>query len=475
MTEIRPIFSSAGSDAGQDRESRRPRIAIDATGLLAWHGALTGIQRVEDFMVRSALADPDPDVEVVAFDPSSNRFRPLEHFELARFGLDEVAPFRRTPRRAPLAALRHALATVRRYPLAKRDADRQLARTITDGREGAAGAMLALLLRGYRLWRRAGLLTGLARADPEERDMEGEPSMVLISNHVMVGERLAELSGEARDLAFLCHDMIPAMRPDLVGKGKMQAVFAINLEMLARRGAAAFCTSAASARMLEQHMEEAGIGLPAVHRFPMPSLLHATAERLGMTSRIEGGEPFVLYCSTVEIRKNHILLARVWQQALDEGVALPKLVCVGRWGWLMEELEAYLEARPRLAERIVFPGPVSDEELISCYRGASFGVFPSHIEGWGYAASECLDFGVPVIVSTTPSLIEATGGLMPAIEPTDQAGWYAAIRRMAEDNGWRRALTDRIAEKHRPTSPGESWAAIRAGLREAAVASVRRG
>ncbi|WP_292464852.1 hypothetical protein [Mesorhizobium sp.] len=51
---------------------QRRKICIDATGLLAWRGALAGIQRLEDFMVRAALADPDPDVEVVTLDFSSH-------------------------------------------------------------------------------------------------------------------------------------------------------------------------------------------------------------------------------------------------------------------------------------------------------------------------------------------------------------------------------------------------------------------
>ncbi|RVA16898.1 glycosyltransferase, partial [Mesorhizobium sp. M7A.F.Ca.CA.002.05.1.1] len=115
-----------------------------------------------------------------------------------------------------------------------------------------------------------------------------------------------------------------------------------------------------------------------------------------------------------------------------------------------------------------FTGAISDEELIRYYRSASFGVFPSHIEGWGYGASECLDFGIPVIVSTAPSLIEASGGLMPAIDSNDQASWYAAIRRMAEDADWRSSLTERIAKQHRPTPASASWAAIKAGLQASA-------
>ncbi|MGT2465014.1 glycosyltransferase [Mesorhizobium atlanticum] len=278
------------------------------------------------------------------------------------------------------------------------------------------------------------LIAGLFRT----ADGEKGPgySKVLISNYVMVGETAAELTRQGSSTAFLCHDMIPTIRPDFVGKGRMQSVFGPNLEALVRsrpaakdgrratslsalRKWAAFCTSDAAAEMLIGHMQRAGIPVPTIHRFPMPSLLHQKATRLGATSGLDTAETVVLYCSTVEIRKNHILLARIWQQALDEGVKLPKLVCVGRWGWMVEELSAYLEAHPQLGKQIVFVGPVSDEELIRYYRSASFGVFPSHIEGWGYAASECLDFGIPVIVSTTPSLIEATGGLMPAIDSTD--------------------------------------------------------
>ncbi|PBB44343.1 glycosyl transferase family 1 [Mesorhizobium sp. WSM3866] len=448
---------------------QRRKICIDVTGLLAWRGALAGIQRLEDFMVRAALADPDPDVEVVTLDFSSHRFRPLEKFEMDQLGVSEIAPFRQRPRLQAAAALRQGFQSARRHPMAKSEADRQLAGMVTNGRSGFTFTVSKLLLRAYRFSRRAGLRAGLLRGDAAQPTKDVGPRTVLISNQLLVGEKLAAVCAGPDNIAFLCHDMIPTMRPDLVAKNRWQAAFGPNLERLVRSGAAAFCTSDTAATMLGDHMRKAGIDLPVVHRFPMPSLLHDKAARLRMTSRLEAGEPFVLYCSTIEIRKNHIMLARIWQQALDEGVRLPKLVCVGRWGWMVEELSAYLKAHPGLKEKIVFAGPVSDEELIGYYRSTTFGVFPSHIEGWGYAASECLDFGVPVIVSTTPSLIEATGGLMPAVDSTDQIGWYGAIRRMTDDGAWRDLLAGRIAEEHRPTSPAESWAAIKAGLKAAAA------
>ncbi|MEO5755809.1 MAG: glycosyltransferase [Mesorhizobium sp.] len=432
--------------------------------MLAWPDkALSGIPRVEDFLIKAALADPDRHVRVVAFKSWDGGFRSLEPFEQRQLADGQIAPFRVTEWPGRKAALKSAFEMVRLHPWAKRAADRHLAQTVTNGGSGFDCAVIKLLIRLYRLYRRAAgrIDRRQAAAQPPRH---ADNNVTLICHNVLVhGERSA-ISDDASGVAFLCHDLIPTVRPDLVASNKTEQEFGTKLEQLVRAGATAFCASDAASVMLTDHMRQAGIAPPVVHRFPMPSILHETAARLGMTSRIETSEPFAFYCSTIEVRKNHILLARIWQQAIEEGVRLPKLVCAGRWGWMIDPLRAYLKAHPELAETVTFTGPITDEELIRYYRSASFGVFPSHIEGWGYAASECLDFGIPVIVSTTPALIEASSGLMPAIDSEDQAGWYAAIRRMADDKAWRSSLVERIAQQHRPTPAAASWAAIKAGL-----------
>ncbi|WP_258052154.1 glycosyltransferase [Mesorhizobium sp. INR15] len=432
--------------------------------MLAWPDkALSGIPRVEDFLIKAALADPDRHVRVVAFKSWDGGFRSLEPFEERRLADGQIAPLRVTEWPGRKAALKSAFQMVRLYPWAKRAADSHLAQTVTNGSGGFDWAAVKLLIRLYRLYRRAAGRTGRrqAAARPPQRI---DNDITLICHNVLAYGDGPAVSDDASGIAFICHDLIPSVRPDLVAGTKAEKEFGTKLAQLMRAGATAFCASDAASVMLTDHMRQAGIAPPVVHRFPMPSVLHETASRLGMTSRIETSEPFALYCSTIEVRKNHILLARIWQQAREEGVTLPKLVCAGRWGWMIDPLRAYLKAHPDLAETVTFTGPISDEELIRYYRSASFGVFPSHIEGWGYAASECLDFGIPVIVSTTPALIEASGGLMPAIDSEDQAGWYAAIRRMADDKAWHSSLVDRIARHHRPTPAAASWAAIKTGL-----------
>ncbi|WP_292861894.1 glycosyltransferase [Mesorhizobium sp.] len=456
------------SDAVHEAAAKpKESLAIDATGLMFWPPGkgLAGIPRVESFLVNAALADPDPDVEVVAYRSGEGRFRPLAPFEQDHVAAGEVPAQRvkRWPGRR--AALSHAFEAVRQQPWNKRDTDRHLAKTVTNGREGIAYQATRLLIRAYRLYQRARAGSGTRPVSPN-RDADTGLGRVLISHHILTQEDRTAVSGSAGKLAFLCHDLIPTLRPDMLGAGTSEGRFGSYLEQLVRSGAPAFCASDEAGATLTDHMRKAGIAAPVVYRFPMPSILHETASRMGATSRLEADEPFVIYCSTIEVRKNHILLARIWQQALEEGVKLPRLICAGRWGWMIEPLRAFLKEHPELLQSVTFAGLVSDEELIRYYRSATFGVFPSHIEGWGYGASECLDFGVPVIVSTTPSLIEATGGLMPAIDSNDQAGWYAAIRKMADDHAWRSSLAERIASEHRPTPASASWAAIKAGLQE---------
>ena len=70
---------------------------------------------------------------------------------------------------------------------------------------------------------------------------------------------------------------------------------------------------------------------------------------------------------------------------------------------VLDSLPAAIEANDTSAIR----AGLSDLELIGYYRQALFGVAPSRAEGWGFGASECLDFGIPVIVSTAPALREA--------------------------------------------------------------------
>lgn len=467
-----PTPSAAAELAPRTGPAIRRRLYIDATGFLALQGTvLTGIPRLEDFLVRSAAADPDPSVQLVLFDRGLCAYRRLSALE--RRSLDRTSS-EQTPHAAnrsagPRALLRRALRTVRANPFAGKEFERQVAAKIADHRRrGPAYAIVKNLIRGYRYIYHLAFYLRRFLGSLSRHAIEEGSGIVLMSNMVMLGRAAPQRDVTPGARAFICHDLIPVLHAELTSNDRLVQTFKQSVTALVRSGALAICNSDSTRAMLERFVGAvAGGSALRIDRFPMPSMLYEKARSLGRTARLEAAEPFVLYCSTVEVRKNHLMLLRVWDQALEAGVALPKLVCAGSWGWKNQALQAYLDAHPQLADCVAFVGAVDDLELIDRYRGALFGVMPSRVEGWGLGASECLDFGTPVIVSTAPALLEATGGLMPAVDPDDQAGWYAAIRRLAENETDRDALHARIAAEYRPVTAEASWQAIKAAMRRA--------
>ncbi|MEX0589908.1 MAG: glycosyltransferase [Xanthobacteraceae bacterium] len=413
--------------------------------------------------MRAALAEPDHSVTIVRFDRRLRAFRGLnqreqrqlrENTDAAEFGSGGL-----------LDTVLRILQLIGRNPAISRDADRHFADIATrNRRRGFSYAAAKLLFRTYRLLRLARAQMAQRWTADSVRAVDCRKGIVLLSNTVILGSRLTRVLDATARRAFICHDLVPILHPEFAIDLDHASRFNENIELILRSGVDVLCTSQTSQAMVAEFVRDSRIAEPPLLRFPMPSILHEKAMQLGRTSYEPADEPFVLYCSTIEVRKNHLLLAHVWQRAIDEGVVLPRLVCVGKWGWGADELIAYLAAHPPLSSRIVFTGPIGDGELIEYYRRALFGVVPSKMEGWGYSASECLDFGLPVIVSTAPALREATHGIMPAIDPDDETGWYAEVRRMTEDHEWRAALREKIADLHRPTPTAVSWVTIKDAL-----------
>lgn len=62
-----------------------------------------------------------------------------------------------------------------------------------------------------------------------------------------------------------------------------------------------------------------------------------------------------------------------------------------------------------LAERVMFTGRVTQEELVKHYRRASLLVLPSEFEGFGLPVVEALSCGTPVVVTDAGSLPEVVG------------------------------------------------------------------
>jgi glycosyltransferase involved in cell wall biosynthesis len=209
------------------------------------------------------------------------------------------------------------------------------------------------------------------------------------------------------------------------------------------------------------------IDVPVDHTL-LPNFLRERAAEIGEIEVSELiGRSFVVYCSTIEVRKNHILLLHLWEE-LRQRVPperLPILVFAGKWGWSAETVRLLAERNWRLRPHLRVMDKISDAELIWLYRHARFTVFPSLTEGFGLAAAESLSFGTPVVVSDCPALLEATERLMPAFHPHDFIGWRQELEHLICDEGYLEALRAKAA-----LFRGPAYDAFAAKIRDAALA-----
>ena len=92
-----------------------------------------------------------------------------------------------------------------------------------------------------------------------------------------------------------------------------------------------------------------------------------------------------------------------------------------------------LQEKARLlgvADRVVFPGYVSEEDKLDYYRLTDLFVMPSRLEGFGYVFLEALATGVPVVASSVDGSKEAVrGGAWGALaDPSNRDEVLTAIR-----------------------------------------------
>jgi hypothetical protein len=140
-------------------------------------------------------------------------------------------------------------------------------------------------------------------------------------------------------------------------------------------------------------------------------------------------QPFILFVSTIERRKNHEVLYRAYHLLARKGCikALPRLVFVGMPGWGVGDLLKDIELDPLTRGLIVQLHHVSDSELNYLYKKALFCVFPSLYEGWGLPVGEALAMGKAVIASGEGSLPEVGGDLVRYVPAWNAYAWADAI------------------------------------------------
>jgi glycosyltransferase involved in cell wall biosynthesis len=273
--------------------------------------------------------------------------------------------------------------------------------------------------------------------------------------------------------APLVHDLIPIKHESLV-EPHHTVQFRDWLRAAIPVSDIVFTNSKHTRTALVTFVAESGWPLPPrVEALEMGSGFRDTLDPLtaGTQTRISLPPRYVLYVSTIELRKNHRLLVRVWQRLLERhgSKLVPNLVFAGKIGWLVDDLLHDLEASDYLDGKIILLRSLSDAELQQAYRSCLFTVFPSLSEGWGLPIAESLAHGKFCVASNHTSIPEAGGNLIDYFDPLNEDDALAKLERPLIDPPYLAAREAQLRAEYRVRTWGDCVHALIGALDETVV------
>ncbi|HJV25551.1 MAG TPA: glycosyltransferase family 1 protein [Aromatoleum sp.] len=220
------------------------------------------------------------------------------------------------------------------------------------------------------------------------------------------------------------HDAVPVLMPHTIGnKAFHQASHFYSLQDNVRSGAWFSCISEATRKDLLKIFPEAEPRTAVIHNMvsgeyfdedsPKGLVFNIIANRLcdtnefgtelsGISLNKAGQTPqefdYLLMVSTIEPRKNHLLLMEAWERLKYTSMPNLKLVIVGNSGW---DEKPILKAFKPWAERgdLFHLANVPAFELRILYKHALATICPSLAEGFDYSGIEAMRSGGIVISS----------------------------------------------------------------------------
>lgn len=215
--------------------------------------------------------------------------------------------------------------------------------------------------------------------------------------------------------------------------------------------------------------------LRARAQFPTtPGDVHpASSGGVSLCGAAEAMAPYLLMVSTLEPRKNHLVLLQAWERLRATMATALHLVLVGSLGWQHELLVSRLRG-PWRQGTLHLLGNVPAEELRVLYRYAAVTVCPSLGEGFGYSGVEAMACGGIVVASDIAAHREIYGDAADFFDPTSDEALAAAVRPWLDlEPGLRRAervrAGRRVADRYRPPAVLPRWDGFLRRLTEARV------
>ena len=245
---------------------------------------------------------------------------------------------------------------------------------------------------------------------------------------------------------YLIHDLIPITHPQFCRPGELEKH---EGRMSNALGSASgiIGNSQATLDELSDFARARGLPMPPAvvalisGHHPSPKVTPSKLDR-----------PYFVAIGTIEGRKNHILLLKLWQRLVAElGPEAPILLVIGQRGWEAESALELLDDRDQWNGAVREISGADDEELASWLAGARALLMPSFAEGFGLPVIEALQAGTPVIASDLPVFREIAGDIPTYLDPSDATAWEAAIRDFSGATPERDRQLARIPDFQAPT------------------------
>jgi glycosyltransferase involved in cell wall biosynthesis len=231
----------------------------------------------------------------------------------------------------------------------------------------------------------------------------------------------------------LVHDLIPIEFPEY-GRPNQGEIHGKRIATVTNLADAIIVTTETTRDILAPRLAVSGRSPPVL----VGGLGLDLPAKLESSQRIP--QPFFVCVGTIEPRKNHLLLLKLWRKiTLEQGQDAPHLIIVGRRGWENENIVDMLERCPSIRGKVHEFSSLTDSQVCALIQEAQALLMPSFAEGYGLPIVEALALGVPVLCSNLPAFIEVGGDVPEFFDPLDGPGWHNAIVDYAKQNSTRRA------------------------------------
>lgn len=184
-------------------------------------------------------------------------------------------------------------------------------------------------------------------------------------------------------------------------------------------------------------MPEKIVVIPQASRFYSTGIDEVS--RLENQVNYDFSQPYLLFVSTIEPRKNIVNLVAAFNYLKKQEKIPHQLVLIGQKGWRYQEIFQAIANSPYQTE-IHHLDYLRDDLVKLFYQRASVFVYPSHYEGFGLPILEAMNFKIPVVTSNTSSLPEVAGDAAILVNPQDSLEIAKAIARILGDATYRENL-----------------------------------